>query len=63
VVRLQEPDYDFRKIVDEWKPAVEQELDMRIEADALRVAIRRCCIFWGRQCRAVLSLTRCLISI
>jgi len=33
---LQEPDWDFQKIVDEWKPAVKQELDMRLEAAALK---------------------------
>eukprot|EP00873_Tetraselmis_striata_P006515 jgi/Tetstr1/426779/TSEL_016994.t1 len=36
IIAWLEPDYDFRKIVDEWKPAVEQELDMRIEARALK---------------------------
>eukprot|EP00951_Prasinocladus_malaysianus_P010749 scaffold79205_cov15-Prasinocladus_malaysianus.AAC.1 len=34
---LQEPDYDFTKVIDEWKPAVKQELDMRQEAEALKV--------------------------
>lgn len=31
----QEPDYDFRQIVQEWIPAVKQELDLRIEAQNL----------------------------
>ncbi|GMH32993.1 hypothetical protein BSKO_00827 [Bryopsis sp. KO-2023] len=33
-----EPDYDFRKIVFEWIPAVRQELDLRIEASNLNEA-------------------------
>lgn len=32
IMAKQDPDYDFRKIVNEWIPAVREEVDLRIEA-------------------------------